>query len=192
MKCAYHSQKEAVSHCSMCRKPLCEECGGQTSGDRVVCSRCAALSAAHAAANGEDERQTAHEEKKSEAAKKGKKPHVAMIAVIILSVIVLLANVYMYMGPNVPDLDAFDPYKYPLLTADLINDGIEAYAGDHEGQFPGRLVDLIGKYLPYEKITPSVLDMFSYRRFSPASYELRFKDATNEEFSDIVFGKEDK
>ena len=192
MKCAYHPQEEAVSHCSMCRKPLCEECGEQRARANLLCSRCAALSAAQDAANGEDERQTEHETKKSVAAKKGKKPHVAMIAVIILSVIVLVVNIYMYMGPSVPDVDPFDPYQHPLLTADLINDGIEDYAGDHGGEFPGKLVDLLGKYLPYEKITSSVLDMFSYRRFTPKSYELRFKDVDNEEFSDTVFGKEDK
>lgn len=191
MKCAYHPQEEAVSHCSMCRKPLCEKCGEQRAGANVLCSRCAALSAAQAAVNGEDERQTEHEEKKFAAAKK-KKPHAAMITVIILSVIVLVTNIYMYMGPSVPDVDPFDPYEDPLLTADLVNDGIEDYAGDHGGQFPGKLTDLLGKYLPYEKMTSSVLDMFSYRRFTPKSYELRFKDADNEEFSDIVFGKEDE
>ncbi len=192
MKCAYHPQKEAASHCSMCRKPLCEECGEQKSGDRVVCNRCAALSAAQAAASGEDARQTEHEERKSAAAKKGKKPHVAMIVVVILSVIVLLANIYMYMGPSVPQVDEFDPYEHPLLALDLVNDGIEDYAGDHGGQFPAKLTDLLGKYLPYEKMTAPVLDMFAYKRFSPTSYDLRFKDADNVEFSDIVFGKEDK
>ncbi len=191
MKCAYHPEKEAVNNCSMCRKPLCEECGEQKEGANVLCSRCAALSAAQDAVNGEDERQVEHDAKKSAAAKKGKKPHVAMITVIVLSVIVLVVNIYMYMGPSVPDVNPFDPYKYPLLTADLINDGIEDYAGDHGGEFPGKLTDLLGKYLSYEKMTSSVLDMFSYRRFTPKSYELRFKDADNEEFSDIVFGRED-
>ena len=190
MKCAYHPQKEALSHCSMCRKPLCEECGEQKSGDSVLCSRCAALSAAQDAANGEDERRTAHEEKKIEAAKKGKRPHVAMTVIIILTVLVLLANVYMYMGPDVSGVVQFDPYQHPLLTADLINDGIGDYAAEHGGKFPPDLTGLLPKYIPYEKITPSVLGMFSYRRFSPTSYELRFKDANNEEFSDIVFGKE--
>jgi hypothetical protein len=191
MKCAYHPQKEAVGSCSMCRKPLCEECGGQNLGTNVLCSRCVALSAARAASEGEEARQASHEEKKLAAAKK-KKPHVAMIVIIILSAIVILANVYMYMGPKVPDVAQFDPYQYPLLTAELINDGITEYARDHGGQFPEKLSDLQGKYLPYDKMTPSVLDLFSYKRFSLTSYELRFKDATNEEYSDIVFGKEEK
>jgi hypothetical protein len=167
MKCAYHPQKEAVVNCSICRKPLCEKCGEQKAGENIICSRCIALSAANEAANGVDERELKHEEKKTEAAQKGKRPHVAMIVVIILAVLVLLANVYMYMGPNVPEIAQFDPNEHPLLTADLINDGIEDYAGDHGGQFPGKLADLSGKYLPYENITPSVLDMFSYKRFSP-------------------------
>jgi len=192
MKCAYHPQKEAVSSCGVCRKPLCEECGGQKGGTNVLCNRCAALSAAHDAANGEAERQLKHEEKKTEAARKDKKTHVAMIVIIILAVLVLLANVYMYVGPNVPDVAEFDPHQYPLLTADLINDGIEDYAADHGGQFPENLKGLLGKYIPYEKVTPAVLDVFSYRRFTPTSYELRFKDQNNVEFADIVFGKEDK
>lgn len=192
MKCTYHPEKDAVAKCDRCQKPLCEECGDRKSNDTVLCSRCAALAAAQDAANGEDDRQVKHEEKKSETAKKGKKPHVAMIVIIILAVIVLLANIYMYLGPKAPDAVGFDPYEDPVLTADLINDGIEDYAQDHGGQFPGNLADLLGKYIPYEKITPSVLEMFSYRRFSPLSYELRFKDANNVEFSDIVFGKEDK
>jgi len=192
MKCAYHPQKEAVVSCGMCRKPLCEECGEQKAGANVLCSRCDALSAARDAVTGEDERQEKHEEKKSEAVRKDKKPNVAMIVIIILAVLVLLANVYMYMGPNDPDVAEFDPYQYPLLTADIINDGIIDYAADHGGKFPGNLTALLGKYIPNEKITPSVLEMFSYRRFTPTSYELRFKDENNVEFADIVFGKEDQ
>ena len=192
MKCAYHPQKEAVGRCGMCRKPLCEECGDQKAGANMICSRCAALSAAQDAAKGEDVRQIKHEEKKSGAAKKGKKVHVAIIVIVCLAIIVLLANVYMYMGPNVSEVAQFDPYQHPLLTADFINEGIEDYAKDHGGNFPEDLKDLSGKYIPYEKITPAVLEMFSYRRFTPTAYELRFKDANNVELSDIVFGKEDK
>jgi len=114
-----------------------------------------------------------------------------MIVIVILAVLVLLANVYMYVGPTVPDVAQFDPYQDPLLTADIINDGIEDYAKDHGGKFPGELTDLRGKDIPYEAITSSVLDMFSYSRPSPTSYALRFKDSDNKEFSDIVFGKED-
>jgi len=191
MKCAYHPQKDSVSSCGMCRKPLCEECGGQKEGANVLCSRCAALSAARDAVNGEDERQVKHEEKKTEAAKKGKKPHVAMIVIVILAVLVLLANVYMYLGPSAPDAVQFDPHQDPLLTADLINNGIEDYAQDHGGEFPHKLTDLLGKYIPYEEITSSVFNMFSYSRPTPTSYELSFKDTENEEFSDIVFEKGD-
>ncbi len=192
MKCTYHPQKEAVNKCSMCKKPLCAECGEQEAGANVLCTRCAALSAAQAAVIGEEERQTKQEEKRITAAKKRKKPHAGMIAVLIAAAIVLLANVYMYIGPGAPVLDEFDPGKHPVLAADLINDGIEDYAEDHGGQFPEKLTDLLEKYLPYEKITPAVLDIFSYTRFSPTSYELRFNDEGNEEFSDIVFGKENK
>lgn len=192
MKCAYHPQKEAVNKCGMCQKPLCEECGEAKVGANVLCSRCAALSAAQAAMSGEGDRWAEHEAKKSAAGGKKKKPHVAMTVVIILSVIVILANVYMYMGPKTPAVTEFDPYEDPLVAATLIDGGIEDYATDHGGQFPAKLSDLLGKYLPYKKMTSAVLNMFSYTRFSPTSYALRFKDEDNEEYSDIVFGKEDK
>jgi hypothetical protein len=192
MKCAYHPQQEAVGNCSMCRKPLCGECAHQREGASIICSRCEALSAASDAATGVDERKLEQEERKAEAAQKGKKPHVAMVVVGILAVIVLLANVYMYMGPDAPDIPQFNPDQHPLLTADIINEGIEDYAKDNGGHFPNALNALLGKYLPYEEITPSVLERFSYQRFSPTSYELRFRDAKNQEFSDLVFGTEVK
>jgi hypothetical protein len=192
MKCAYHPHKEAVVNCSMCRKPLCDECAEQKVGENIICSRCMALSAANEAAGGAVERQLEHEERKTEADQKGKRRRVVMISVIMLAVLVLLANVYMYMGPKVPEIAQFDPNQHPLLTADLINDGIIDYAKDHDGKFPGSLNDLLEQYLPYDEIAPSVLDRFYYRRFTPTSYELRFKDAESQEFSDIVFGKEDQ
>ena len=191
MKCAYHPEREAVGLCSMCRKPLCEECGDQKTGTDRLCSRCTALSAARDAANGEIERQAKLEQRKAEAARKRKKPHVAMIVIIILAGLVLLANGYMYLGPDVPEVAQFDPHRYPLITADLINEAIRYYAKDHEGRVPEMLKDLMGKYIPYETITSQVLEMFSYSRFSPTSYELRFKQPNNVGLSDIVFGKED-
>ncbi len=190
MKCDYHPDKEAAGNCCSCQKPLCAECGQKTEGADIMCSRCAALSAANAAANGLGERKLERETRKAEAARKGKKPHVAMIVVIVLAALALLANVYMYMGPDVPEITQFNPDQHPLLTADLINNGIGDYAKEHGGQFPASLNVLLGKYIPYEEITPAVLERFSYQRFSPTSYELRFKDAENQEFSDIVFGKE--
>ncbi len=190
MKCAYHPDKEAIGSCGMCRKPLCEECGEQRGGADVLCSRCIAQSAAQAAAKGEDARKIEHEKKKSLAARKKKKPHVAMIVIVILAVFVMLANVYMFMGPEVPDVAQFDPDRHPLLTADIINEGVQDYAEAHGGTFPENLNILLGTYIPYEKITPSVLQRFSYRRFSPTAYELRFRDAKDAAFSDIVFGKE--
>jgi len=190
MKCAYHSEKDAVAQCSKCGKFFCEGCGENTGEEPAVCNRCTTLSNVWDAVEVEDG-QTAEQPRISTAAGK-KKPRGILVVIILLALAALLVNLYLYLGQDVPNLEEFDPYKHPLLTADLINDGIEEYAEDHGGQFPAKLTDLFGKYLPYEKITPSVLDMFSYRRFSPTSYELRFKDADNVEFADIVFGKEDK
>ncbi len=191
MKCAYHPGKEASARCSVCQKPLCEDCVDQKTGERTFCSRCSALSAAQDALSGHAERQAEHLEKKAEAARKAKRPKVAITVILILAGLVLLANAYMFMGPEAPAVAQFDPYEYPMITAELINEGLNDYADQHEGRFPANLRELLGKHIPYDQITPSVLDMFSYRRLSPTSYELRFKDQTNEEIADIVFSEED-
>lgn len=191
MKCAYHPEIEAKASCDGCGKPLCDQCLEKGSDARVLCSRCAALRAAQAASSGEEERQSTHWERKAEVARKGKKPHVAMIIVIVLAILVLLANLYMHMGAKAPEVAQYDPYKYPLLTADLINEGLLSYAKENGGRLPGNLKELLGRHVPYEKITPVVLEMFSYRRTTPTAYELRFKDSKDPRFSDIVFGREE-
>jgi transcription initiation factor TFIIIB Brf1 subunit/transcription initiation factor TFIIB len=191
MKCVYHTDREAAGICGTCRKPLCEECSLKQTDGETLCSQCAALSAAQDAVTGHEERQAAHEERKAKAARKAKKPHVAMTVILILAGLVLLANVYMYMGPNTPDVPQYDPNQYPLVTAELVNEGLNNYANANGGKYPGSLDVLLHEYIPFDQITPSVLEMFSYVRLSPTSYELRFRDQDNVEYRDIVFGKED-
>ncbi|MBW2354264.1 MAG: B-box zinc finger protein [Deltaproteobacteria bacterium] len=192
MKCAYHSQREAVTRCSRCDKPLCEECAPFNKEGKVVCSRCAILDAAHDASVGVDERREEREEKRlSIEAKARRKSRVLMLAVLVLTVIVLAGNFYFYLKVKAPAVKEFDPYEEMVITADLINEALMDYAGDHGGKFPERLLDIPAKYMPSEKITPSVLERFSYTRLSPESYELRVKDPKGEWDSQIIFTEED-
>lgn len=190
MKCAYHPTKPSVETCSVCRKALCEECAGQKIEGKVVCSRCAALSAAQDASALRDQRQEEKEEKRlAQSGRKKKKSRVVMGAVFLFALIVLLINGYMYFGYRAEQVKEFDPNADLELTALIINDGIEAYAADHGGKFPATLSAIRKDYLLEDGMTPQVLDKFSYVRPSPESYELRLKDAGDERYSDIVFGK---
>ena len=56
MKCAYHSEREAVAECSKCGKILCAECAVPQGDGKTLCSRCIALRSAEEAATGMDQR----------------------------------------------------------------------------------------------------------------------------------------
>jgi len=179
MKCAYHPQKEAVTKCSQCRKPLCNECAASGKDREVVCSHCAILLSAQDASFGVDDRREEREDKRQALEAKGKKKsRVFLLVVISFAVVVLIANLYFYLkSPDIPDAKRFDPFEDLELTAALINDAVIDYANDHGGKFPEKLDNIPGKYMPSEKITSSVLEKFSYTRSSPRSYELRVKDS---------------
>jgi len=193
MKCAYHPQKDAVTKCSQCQKPLCEECAASVIDKEAVCSRCAILVAAQDASLGVDERREEREDKRQAIEAKGKKKsRVFLIVVLSFAAIVLIANLYFYLkSPDIPNASEFDPYEDLLDTADLINDAIIDYANDHGSKFPEKLADIPRKYFPSEKITSAVFQKFSYTRSSPDSYELRMKDSVGGEDSDFVFTEED-
>jgi len=191
MKCTYHPHKDAVTKCSQCQKPLCDECAASGKDKEVVCSRCAILLAAQDASLGIDESREEREDKRQAMEAKGKRKSRALLLVVIsLAVAVLVANLYFYLRVNVPDAKEFDPYEDLALTADLINDAVIDYAEDHGGKFPAKLNDIPGKYLPSEKITSSVFEKFSYTRLSPNSYELRGKDSAGGADSELVFTEE--
>ena len=193
MKCTYHPHKDAVTKCSQCQKPLCDECVASRNDKEVVCSRCAILVAAQDASLGVDLRVEEREDKRQARETKGKRKSSALLLVVIsFAAVVLIANLYFYLkSPDIPDSKQFDPFEDLEFTAALINDAVIDYANDHGGKFPEKLDDIPGKYMPSEKITSSVLEKFSYTRSSPRSYELRVKDSEGGTDSELVFTEED-
>ena len=190
MKCSYHPQKDAVSKCSLCEKPLCTECAGFEEKGDVVCSRCSILSAARDAAQGIGEREEEREERMQ--ARGRKKSRVSLIFILALTVVVVAVNLYFYLSIDAPGATEFDPNKNSALTAVLINDAIQDYARDHKEQFPEKLSDLLNTMdMPSDKITPEVLKKFSYIRFSPHTYEFRLKGSDDGTVSDLVFTQEE-
>lgn len=191
MKCTYHPHKDAVTKCSQCQKPLCDECVLSGKDKDAVCSRCAILMAAQDASQVVAESREEREGKRQAMEAKGKRTRALLLVVISLAVAVLGANLYLYLGGNAPNIKEFDPYEDLALTAGLINNTITDYAEDHGGKFPKKLNDIPGKYMPYEKITSSVLKKFSYFRSSPKSYELRVKGSVGGIDSELVFTEKD-
>lgn len=45
MKCLTHPAVDAITNCSVCNSPLCDECDVSVDGSNAICSRCIALAA---------------------------------------------------------------------------------------------------------------------------------------------------
>ena len=187
MKCAYHSDKEAVTKCAQCLKPICEECVLSGRGKEALCSRCAILMAAHDAYRIVDELREKREAKRQAMEAKGKRNRALLLVVTFLVAAVLVANFFLYIEVGTPNIKAFDPYQDLALTAGLINTAITNYARDHEGKLPNKLNDIPSNYIPSEKITSSVFEKFSYKRTSLMSYELRVKNSGGGMASELIF-----
>lgn len=189
MKCAYHPDKEAVTTCSSCKKALCEDCTAQTENNEV-CIRCAARAAAQDASVEANERIAKHQGSKAKGSggqKKGLSP--LIIILIVFTLIVLLANAYMYVNSKVAVVPEFNPNEDLEVTAVFISEGISRYMADHGGDLPEHLDVLYGGYLTEENISPDVLKKFAYIIRSDGTYLLRLKGPKQTRFPDMVFEK---
>jgi len=187
MKCAYHSDKDAVTKCSQCLKPICDECVLSGRDKDALCSHCAILMAAKDAYRIVDELREKREAKRQAIKAKGKRNRALLLVVTFLVAAVLVANFFLYIEVSTPNIKEFDPYQDLALTAGLINTAITNYAKDHEGKLPNKLNDIPRNYMPSEKITSSVFEKFSYKRTSLKSYELRVKDSDGGIASELIF-----
>lgn len=80
MNCAYHADKEAVTRCVQCRRPLCGTCAIPQKGGTFICSRCAALQAADDASRGIDRRQAEKDTRQQKSMEKKEKKKKRMVA----------------------------------------------------------------------------------------------------------------
>ena len=132
MKCAYHPDRKAVTKCSQCLKPICDECVLSGKDNHALCSRCAILMAAQDAYRVVDELREKREAKRQSMQAKGKRNRTLLLVVTFLVVAVLVANFFLYIEVSTPNIKEFDPYQDLALTACLINNAITNYAKDHK------------------------------------------------------------
>jgi hypothetical protein len=188
MKCFYHPNKDATVQCSQCKKPLCDQCAIPERGKVFICSGCAALKAAQDMVQGIDQRLEEKEEKiQIQEAKKKKRIKLSRIILLSIAVAIVVVNLLLYFYATMPEEEKFNPSEHPTAAAIIIDQAIRDYSKDHEGKYPQRLDELLGKYIPSEGIMPSGLEDFSYRKISPNSYELRPEKLDAELMPDLVF-----
>jgi len=109
---------------------------------------------------------------------------------ITLFVVIAIAELLFYFRISKPEGEAFNPSQHPTAMIVIIDEAIQDYSRDHGGMVPSRLEELLGKYLPPERIGAADLDNFSYTRSSPHSYKLRTENMGNNPIPDFVFTEE--
>lgn len=106
---------------------------------------------------------------------------------ISVGIVIGIVALFLYFRSSITELKEFTPSEQPVVTAIIIDEAIRDYAEDHNGIFPQRLDELVGRYISPDVITPRDLEDFAYRRISPNSYELWPEKIDDEMIQDFVF-----
>ena len=188
MKCTYHPERDAAERCSQCKKPLCDDCAIADGGNTFICSRCVALKAAHEVAHGTEQRLEEREEKREiRKTKRKKSPYLRIFLPISSALALILLGLNFYFRSTTPILEESPQAEHPAVTIMTVDQALRDYSVDHQGKFPARLYELLGKYIPQEEMDRKDLEKFEYKRPSSRSYELQAKESGREDISDLVF-----
>lgn len=188
MKCSTHPGKDTISHCSMCRVPLCEQCTAQDRSVKTLCHRCEMLQLVRDGGREKKERKEKLkiQEDTKETQKEARKRLYQMLSAG-LGVCVLIINLFMYQKFRIPESENPDLTQHSLSAVVLIDSAVRSYAIDHNGHVPGSLEELLERYLPSNLISPDDLSDFAYKKTSPKTYALRSNHPASEDMPIFVF-----
>jgi len=123
-----------------------------------------------------DEKSKTRELKKLEdKARKKKRALLRILIPVSLGIAIAIVELILYYRVSAPDVEPFVPSRNPPAFLIVVDQAIQDYSADHGGTMPNRLEDLLGQYLPPEKVTQADLETLDYVRNSPQSYVLKLK-----------------
>jgi len=191
MRCTSHPDEDATVQCVVCKKPLCDLCAVPQRDGTFTCDGCAMLTTLQAMATRVEEKRSTKEIKRQleEAKRKGRVYRRTLILIAVAMVIAIVELVY-YFRISKPEAEEFIPARDPAAMTMIINQAIQDYSEDHGGILPYRLEDLLGRYLPPERMGARDLENYSYTKSSANSYELRAKKMGAHPIPDFVVTEE--
>jgi hypothetical protein len=176
MKCSTHPKEDAIAICARCKKLLCDICAVPQRDGSSLCDKCAIYSTLEQMGQRVEEKQATKEQKKElEKDKKKKRVIVRNLIIICVGVLIAAAELFLYFQISKPDAEEFNPSDDQVTMTMIIDQAIQDYKNKNGGILPFKLTDLLGTYLPIDKVGPNDLANFTYIRNSPISYELRPK-----------------
>lgn len=176
MKCATHPKEDAIAICARCKKFLCTICEVPQKDGSSLCDECAMLSTLQQMGERVEEKRATKEQKKElEKEKKKKRVIVRNLTIICVGMLIAAVELFYYFQISKPEAEEFIPSEDPTTMTMIIDQAIQDYKNHNGGILPFKLTDLLGTYLPADKIGPNDLANFTYIRNSPTTYKLKPK-----------------
>ncbi len=187
MKCDNHPDRYATTKCLSCRASLCDECTVPLDDGRLMCDRCSLLiilQERHQKAR--EKLQAKKQERDLGAAHKKRLGYIRKWAPIFGGLIIVLIVTNYYLSIPIIESQVIDLEQHPDAMMLVLDQAIRNYAEDNEGYPPNTLGELIGKYLPPEKIKLKHLNRFVYVRKSDNAYRIWPKQQKSSPIPDFI------
>ncbi len=187
MKCDNHPDRYATTKCLSCGTPLCDACTVPLDDGRLMCDRCSLLTILQARHQEAREKlQAKKRDRDLGAAHKKRLGYIRKWAPIFGVLIIVLIGANYYLNIPIIESQVIDLEKHPDAMMLVLDQAVRDYADDNEGYLPNALGELIGKYLPPEKIKLKHVNRFIYVRKSDNEYRIWPKQQKSSPISDLI------
>ena len=191
MKCENHSDRIADHHCLSCNAPLCDPCAIYMENGTIMCDRCSLLAILKQQHQGTEDKLFAKKEYRLKVTEKRKRQDFIRKTVLYTFVLVVaFVSLRVFHQLNTPKNEEINLSEHTDVMLYILDQAINDYIQDNSGELPNRLADLIGRYLPAEKVDRRTLAGFSYKKGTPPSYRLRLKPNIGDPMAGMVFTDE--
>ena len=191
MKCENHSDRIASQSCQNCNTSLCDPCAIYMENGSVMCDRCSLLAILKQQHQGTEDKLFAKKEYRLKVTEKRKRQDFIRKTVLYTFVLVVaFVSLRVFHQLNMPKNEEINLSEHTDVMLYILDQAIHDYIQDNSGELPNRLADLIGRYLPAEKVDRRTLAGFSYKKGTPPSYRLRLKPNIGDPMAGMVFTDE--
>jgi len=105
-------------------------------------------------------------------ARRKKQTNFRKLIPVTVGIVIAVVELFFYFRISTNESEKFIPHQDPVPVSVVIDQAIKEFSQDHGGEVPQRLEDLLGKYLPPDRIGAGALQEFYYTKRSTYSYEL--------------------
>lgn len=191
MKCENHPNRIAAQRCGSCNSPLCDQCAIHMDNGSVMCDQCSLLAVLKQKHEKTQDKLLAKREYRLQIAEKRKRQEFLRKTVLYTFVmIVAFASLHVFHRLHIPENEEITLSEHNDIMLYILDQAIHDYIEDYSGELPYRLTDLIGRYLPAEKVTRRTLARFDYEKGIPPAFRLQLRSNVDDPIAGMVMTDE--